>query len=136
MRKLGFLRVKKNECGTSICKRKFCIPKLNFNASDYTDMIDWQIELLHTLPPLLMDIPINELEILIESGKVIDRLDKYPIHTQAVERSVKMVTEASTSDVDSDQRDGYILNKRASKRMLPKYKSKSEFIDQLRHEII
>ena len=72
--------------------RKFVIPTLNFDAKNYTDLIDWQNTDV-TEPPLLEDISVDELEMLVASGEtLVTDFPRYPCHTQAVERTVKLVT--------------------------------------------
>ena len=51
-----------------------------------------------------------------------------PRHTQAVERSVKLVTEASGCLVNSSERDGYILAKLESRKKIPRFESKKDFL--------
>ena len=82
--------------------RQFNIPKINFNCTTYKDMIDFdEIEL--TVPPLFNQIQVD-LDTLDEiSEKKLGQLyldidlNHTPCHTQAVERCIKIVTEASIS---------------------------------------
>jgi len=87
--------------------RKFSIPTLNFNAQSYIDLIDWQLTDV-TEPPLLAEVPVDEIEMLVASGEtpVMD-FPRYPCHTQ-VERCVKLVTEASASVCGKNAWDGFI----------------------------
>ncbi|KAG5894025.1 hypothetical protein JTB14_018130 [Gonioctena quinquepunctata] len=89
--------------------RQFEVPNsLNINASSYMDLIDWST-LVITEPPLTMGLPV---EVLIEIVKNPDTsmlfsgIKSYPCHTQAVERAVKIVTEASATVCASENRDG------------------------------
>ena len=85
VRELGIrlnLRARSEKYGIS----QFRAPKLNFDAKDYIDLIDWQ-ETEVTEPPLLADISEDEIEKLVASGDVpVIDFPKYPCHTQAVER--------------------------------------------------
>ena len=77
--------------------RKFSIPTLNFNAQSYIDLIDWQLTDV-TKPPLLANVPVDKIEMLVASGETpIMDFPRYPCRTQAVERCVMIVTEASAS---------------------------------------
>ena len=49
---------------------------------------------------------------------------KYPSHTHAVERSVKLVTEASGKTVGPQNRDGFIKTTLESRKHMPKFESK------------
>jgi len=73
--------------------RTFVIPKLVRNCTDYSNMIRWQ-DIDVTEPPMTSDITNNELDTFIENQAVFQFL-KYPLHTQAVERNIKLVSEAS-----------------------------------------
>lgn len=91
--------------------RIFKVPKLNFHAKDYTDMIVWS-ESQVTSPPILRDISDMELENLLASDlHNMVELPDYPCHTQAVERCVKMVTEASITVSGEKARDGFIRSR-------------------------
>ena len=75
--------------------RKFVIPPLNFNVSNYLELIDWQMVDVSE-PPLLKEITIKEIETLMASGVVpVMNFPIYPCLTHAVESCVKLVTEAS-----------------------------------------
>ncbi|KAH9627845.1 hypothetical protein HF086_001741 [Spodoptera exigua] len=74
--------------------RVFEVPKINLNASTYIDLIDWQQS--YSQPPILTNVPDETLHSLVESGGDDEVLFlRLPCHTQAVERAVKTVTEAS-----------------------------------------
>ncbi|GBL73723.1 hypothetical protein AVEN_230709-1 [Araneus ventricosus] len=53
--------------------------------------------------------------------------DKFPCHTQAVERCVKLVTEASQKVLGSNSRDGFIRTTLLSRSSMPNFSSKSYF---------
>ncbi|GBN80701.1 hypothetical protein AVEN_152068-1 [Araneus ventricosus] len=52
-------------------------------------------------------------------------LDKFPCHNQAVERCVKLVTEASQKIVGTNSRDGFIRTTLLSRFSMPSFSSKS-----------
>lgn len=62
--------------------RQFQIPKFDLNADCYTKMIKWNSNI--TEPPITKRLTINELK-----SNSIDF--NFPCHTQAVERSVKVI---------------------------------------------
>ena len=77
--------------------RKFVIPQINFEAADYIELISW-IDVDVTEPPLLSQIPTNEISgRIFETNDALLPLINVPCHTQALERHVKLVTEASQS---------------------------------------
>lgn len=130
VRELGLRRILKSRANPSQSKnatREFKIPLLNFKATDYIDMINWQTTKI-TEPPILRDKSDEELQLLIgqEQTPVLNFL-RYPCHTQSVERCVKLVTEASMSVVGSESRDGYIRVRIKSRQNLPSFETKSHF---------
>lgn len=105
--------------------RVFNVPSLNMNAKDYTDMIDWaKIEV--TEPPLIKDLNEHNLRKIIENGFEFDILE-YPCHNQSVERSNKLVTEASLKVCSSTSRDGFIRITLQSRKELPKFETKKDY---------
>ena len=71
-------------------------------------MIDW-LNTTVTEPPELAAVSKQVIEMFIVSGEVlVSDFPKYLCHTQAVERCVKLVTEASLEDSGVKARDGFI----------------------------
>ncbi|XP_031327610.1 uncharacterized protein LOC116158889 [Photinus pyralis] len=54
-------------------------------------------------------------------------VEEFPCHSQAVERGVKLVTEASSAVCGSKARDGYIRARIKSRTEVPKFDTKSQF---------
>lgn len=105
--------------------REFIIPKINFKATTYYDLIDWQnCELSE--PPILASISNDNLNQLINTVPEMD-LVKFPCHTQAVERHVKIVSEASLSVSGKESRDGYVMAKLQSRSEMPVFETKKDF---------
>lgn len=126
IRELGLRRVLKSR-NTEVQGnlRVFKIPKINWDAKDYIDLIDWSTCVV-TEPPLLRDISNEDLTTFIKE-KVAIKLNKFPCHTQAVERCVKIITEASGKVCGHESRDGYIKVKFESRSELPSYENKEEY---------
>lgn len=107
--------------------RVFKVPKLNFDAEDYVDLINWN-DCEITEPPLTMQISSDQLESLIRKEDVLPiTFGKFPCHTQAVERCVKLVTEAALKVCTEEARNGYILAKLDARRVLPSFENKSQY---------
>ncbi|XP_043238696.1 uncharacterized protein LOC122390101 [Amphibalanus amphitrite] len=85
--------------------RPFVIPVVNFDATTYTDLISWDGRI--TQPPLLRDLSHSELVHVMDAPLTVP---PYPVHTQAVERAVRMVTEACTAVIGDEARDGHITH--------------------------
>ena len=128
VRKLGWRRIKKareqREDGTI---RSFMLPGLNFEAKSYYELIDWQNCQL-TEPPALQTVSGTTIDELIASGDTMQpELAQFPCHTQAVERAVKLVTEAAVQVSDHKERDGLIRNKLQSRQKMPKFETKRDY---------
>ena len=87
--------------------RPYLLPMVNMEAEDITQLIDWQAELV-TEPPLTVDLSDAAL---LEISRTPLQVDHYPVHTVAVERAVKVVTEASRAVVGEEQRHGFICSR-------------------------
>ena len=106
--------------------RKFRVPKLNFEAATFIDMIDFEKELYE--PPLTMHLSDEQIrDIAITPLSIPD----YPSHTQAVERAVKLTTEAASKVVGYEQRHGMICQRVKARRFIPKFLSKKDALPLL-----
>ncbi|GBN16010.1 hypothetical protein AVEN_207094-1 [Araneus ventricosus] len=107
------------------CVRRFVIPAVNYRATDYGDLIDWQACNV-TPPPVLRHITSRELLKMIQDDVPMDGWDliKFPSHTQEVERIVKLVTEASRKRVGPQNRDGFIKATLESRKQMSQFVSK------------
>lgn len=109
--------------------REFQLPKLQIDASNYYELIDWSKEKV-TEPPMTMKYSDTEISNMISSKDNLMFLQKLPCHTQAVERCVKLVTEASLSVCGQEARDGYIRAKIKSRQELPFFETKSQYFNR------
>jgi len=100
--------------------RSFVPPRIQFDAQDYVDMINWEKTVV-TPPPLLADINLEEQQEIAASGKSDRKEFKIPCHTQAVERVVKEVTRAATKVCGEDERHRFILSAIQDRKLLPKF---------------
>ncbi|GBN54877.1 hypothetical protein AVEN_17439-1 [Araneus ventricosus] len=73
----------------------FVPPKINFQASEYIEIINWNSCVVYH-PPMLRDLSEDDIKSLINSDTTaIREIQTFPCHTQAVERCIKLVTKAS-----------------------------------------
>lgn len=88
---------------------KNLLPVINFAARTYYKMIDW-FNLQYVSPAVLKNITNRELIDKLTNNQVYKNGDycKYPCHTVAVERTVKLVTEASKRVCGKDNRNSFI----------------------------
>ena len=107
--------------------RQFTVPLINFDCTDYPAMIDWMMVCM-TEPPVTMSISDDDLrEFIREPTMPVVTFDRYPCHTQAVERWIKVVTEASKSACRKNRRDGFIRTRLESKAKMPIFETKWDF---------
>ena len=91
-------------------------------------MIDWQATTISE-PPVTRCLSNATIKSYVKSQMLPSGLfPKFPVHTQAVERAVKLVTEASACVVDSSERDGYIIAKLQSRKKMPQFNIKKHFV--------
>ncbi|KAG5862962.1 hypothetical protein JTB14_028065 [Gonioctena quinquepunctata] len=93
------------------------------------DLIDWST-LVITEQPLSMGL-LEEVFIDIvrnpETSMMFSEIKSYPCHTQAVERAVKILTEASATVCGNENRDGVTGAKLKSREMMPSFGSKQDY---------
>ena len=127
IRELGFRRIlKARECADETVPRQFKLPKLIFSATSYYSMINWQT-IQVTEPPATKKISTEDITTLIKSKELSKLIPDFRCHTQAVERFIKLVTDASTSVVGNEARDGYIRNRIEGRKKLPKFETKKQY---------
>jgi hypothetical protein len=86
--------------------RPWVMPKVRFEASDYTRLIQWTNADL-TVPPTLSYMTVADIDAALRDlpGPLRSPL---PSHTQSVERTIKLVTEASEAVCGYERRHGFI----------------------------
>ena len=108
--------------------RKFKVPaKLNFDAVKYFKMIDWAVCPISERPVIkaMTEAELKDLITAEVTPTVI--FPKFPCHTQAMERHVKLVTEAAKAVCGHKSRDGFIRARVASRQLMPTFESKCDF---------
>lgn len=103
--------------------RKVVTPKIKWQAQNYHSMINWKNE-LKTEPPYIASLSDQQVTDIIKTPVV---LPKWPNHTQAVERGIKVMTEACTEVTGYSARDGYIRQRLMSRKMMPRFRTKRDF---------
>lgn len=129
IRELGLRRIIKSRQRSAKEKsiRSFFPPKLNFDAENYFEIIDWSSCKLFS-PPILRNIDDDTILSLIHCETAPNwNIRSFPCHTQAVERCVKLVTEASGKVCGAENRDGYIRSTLLSRSIMPEFCNKAKF---------
>ncbi|GBN00491.1 hypothetical protein AVEN_238340-1 [Araneus ventricosus] len=101
--------------------RNFVPPKINIQVSDYIEIINWNSCVVYP-PPILRDLSEDDIKSLINSDTTpIKEIQKLSCHTQAVERCVEPVTEASNKVCGHEARYGYIRATLKSGSVIPNF---------------
>lgn len=128
VRELAVRRIMKARGNTQTGVRRFEVPNINFECSNYIDMIKWQF-LEVTEPPLTKHVAVEDLSKQVDDINHLREtvLHNLPTNTQAVERCVKEVTCASKRVCGSYNRDGVIRSTLYDRQIRPTFNSKKEF---------
>ena len=136
LRKLGWRMAKK---ARELMKgnkniRAFSIPKINFSAENYYNIVDWDV--FYTEPPLTKIMSDEDIDAHIENGNFPKHpymslaccsISNIPCHSQAVERMVKLVSESAKNVVGDSNRDGFIRSTIKSRRNNPYFETKADY---------
>src|SRR6218665_3895856 len=107
--------------------RQFRVPKLNFEAEDYTELVDWQ-SIDRCSPPVMKGMSDSEIITFVES-RATDKVDypRFPCHTKGAERCIKLVTQASAAVCGEERRDGFIHERLHSRNIMKQFTNKAQF---------
>lgn len=131
IRELALRRILKGRQtqGNSNQIRTFQLPIFNFDAEDYINLINWENV---TEPPITKFLTDDTILQAIADQNIIDStilpaIMHFPSHTQATERCVKIVTEASATVCGPVRRDGLIKTRLESRKIMPVFNTKSQY---------
>lgn len=129
-RKIMYIRNNLLEAGEL---RAYVKPKINFNCTDYTNMIDLTEDDNLFEPPFTMNIPYEHISQYAETDTNTDNADQLiitdpgiPCHIQATERHVQLVTHASKHVIDKNK-PGFIAATIESREKRPKFDTKKDW---------
>ena len=104
--------------------RIFKVPELNWDAKDYTQIINWDLKTFCE-PPITMKFSYDQLREFYSAPMLIPN---YPSHSQSVERAVKLVSDVCGAAYhDHEERHKRILSTQAAKQERKSYETKSKF---------
>ena len=128
IRELAWRKIKKSRTNfKDKTIRTYIIPELNFEANDYINLINWQKSVV-TEPPLTKMFSNDQIDDFIKEQHILE-IPKFPCHTQAVERCIKLVTDASLAVCGEHKRDGYIRSIIESRKEIPLFNTKKDFLN-------
>ena len=109
--------------------RRFEVSSLNFNAKEYYNIINWEKCDITELS-LTKAVSIEDFTTFVEEYQEGDEpLFKFPAHTQAIERKVKLVTHTSAKVCGQRQRNRRILIVISRRKEQPKFRTRQPKIE-------
>ena len=103
--------------------REYSLPNVDFAATQLSHLLESGASPI-TEPPITANLTDAEIENIRSEPLAVGA---YPVHTVAVERGVKVVTEAAGLVVGEEQRHGYICSRLKHRRELPAFENKASF---------
>ena len=103
--------------------RSLKVPKLQWNAFSWVDIIDWNTISVH-LPYIIECMSMEEITASMWQPPCFPA---FPLHTQSVERAVKLVTEASHQVEGEEGRHGWILSVLEARRIRKPFETKKDY---------
>ena len=102
--------------------RYYRVLKLNWGETSYYTMVNLKSEATSE-PPLIRNLRDAEHESVIGNAW---QVPLYSCHTQAVERAIKIVSDASSQVYGETERDGFICQRIRSRKLMPKVNMKRD----------
>ena len=102
--------------------RELKIPTLKWDASSYIEMIDWSSS-IH-LPYIIECMSDDEVASTMHQPHIFPA---FPVHTQSVERAVKLVSEESSKVEGEESRHGHILSLLEGRRTRKAFDTKKDY---------
>ena len=103
--------------------RKYVIPPLQWQAKKWSDIVDWKSQSVHECS-ILSSLESKDLDNAITTPL---SFPSYPLHSQSVERCVKLVSESAIKVVGGEKRHQHILSVVESRRMRKASDTKKDF---------
>lgn len=103
--------------------RSLKLPTLDWSAFSWVDLIDWSKTTVH-LPHIIESLTDEQVCSILWGGL---SFPAFPLHTQTVERAVKLVTEAASKVEGEERRHGFILSVIESRRTRKAFTSKGKY---------
>lgn len=103
------------------------IPDIKIEATSWAKLVD--AKGLAYEPPVTQHLTEMELLATVQPFTRLDpSLYDFPIHSQSVERAVKLVSEASKHAYSMDKRHGIICGKQKSRKKRKRFPSKKDYL--------
>lgn len=124
----GIIRLRQGEVESKLERRAsglrvFRVPELKWNAKDYTEMIDWDLEYFSE-PAVTKNMSDDTLR---QAYAAPLEVPKYPNNSQSVERAVKLVSEACHQVFGQERRHELCVSRQAARQERAAYNTKKDF---------
>lgn len=106
--------------------REFKKPAVNFQAETYYEMIDFTDLSNIFEPPIVKSLLEEELREFNDDVGIIEHI---PLHSQAVERAIKLVSDCSSLASNEGRRNGIVHTKIALNQVIVKKNTKNDYFD-------
>ena len=103
--------------------RALKVPVLQWDATTWVDIIDWSKASVH-VPFIIECLSQEELTAALEKPHLFPA---FPVHTQSVERAVKLVTEASSQVCGEEKRHEFILSVIKARKIRKPFDTKKDY---------
>ena len=104
--------------------RQFKVPKINVEDTHFYELTNLDSIKDISQPPSVMDLDDTSIAQMLTKPLVL----QHPCHNQAVERHVKLVTEATSVVTGYEKRDGMLHQKIQSRLLMSKFDSKQQSV--------
>ena len=99
------------------------VPALNFDAKEWSELVDVSSMACHE-PPCVRNMPIEEIEQMAANGLG----PAFPLHSQSVERAVKLVSDASKRSYIWEKRHSFCVSTSKSRKQRPQFRTKADYV--------
>jgi len=104
--------------------RQLKVPKINVEATHFYELTNLDSIKNISQPPTMTDLDDTLISQMLTKPLVL----QHPCHNQAVERHVKLITEAALVVTGYEKRDGMIRKKIQSRLLISKFDSKQQIV--------
>ena len=120
------MREKLNQGEQPTLTGKKRMPAINFEAEDWSTLVDLKSITGYFEPPFTQDIDSEDLRNALDTDSPL-QFPTLPAHSQSVERAVKLVSEASAHVYGTEGRHRHILVRLKSRKARPSFGSKGSY---------
>jgi hypothetical protein len=122
-RRIGVRKVLEIRAGPTLPLTPASVPSINFEARSWGELIDVSSLQCHQ-PPCVSHLSEAELEYMTEEEF---EPPSFPLHSQGVERAVKLTSEASMTSYTREKQHNFIVAKNKSRAQRTEFRTKQDY---------